>query len=725
MEVMSALNSQQVTKNSKSDDSKTEKGDSKFSDLMKQVFGNEDSQKTTVNQIEEETTQAGVNFVFHCDGEGEICDENIINKDESLDDYIDDGTLNLASLQYQFQNTQETIGMPQEVTKVTEKSEEKSEITQKASEIPQQIINQGLSSIIQESNTLIQGISVVTEDTNTITQDITTKANENKIVGNDFIKQTTDVADKEIIDLDSVMNEFQNILNEISGINEVTESAHNSERNINSKIINQTTEDNEITLLKDIENSVKKIISQISKSEKIHTSKIVKQDVSKVVNEQNNQEVDGSIRQQANEDISQHINYLQDEVGSLVSKVSEFVSNENNITDSKIQEIINVLEGNSGNDHSNITKEFNEYDTIKNLQNRMQNKVEFTSNIDNEVNQVKIVEEKLISVIKELKVIETKLFTTQNKNTLTNYNSFTTYNEQAVPIKDFSRINRIFDLQEVNSVEIQSEEFIAKEKNTNSRNLSTKALDFNIDETNKGNKFVDKPMNETSSKSENLRLNNLSGISRDESVKGNFSVIGDEEKNQLEQVDSKLENLSIFNTTPSRVINDSTVNNSQVQVGAQIENFDEVIKELQVKTDGIKNNEEMTMSVKLKPRELGELNIQIEKKDNEMVAKLIVNSNETKELIQKNIHLIKESLENTNVKIIEVNVDDKSNFASEFSFNSQSEESSRNNEFYNEESGHGRKSEEDNNEETYKEEDKSILSKVAETNSDSKINILM
>ncbi|WP_461205737.1 flagellar hook-length control protein FliK [Clostridium sp. DL1XJH146] len=726
MEVMAAINAQLGSKNSKSNDVKIESGDCKFSDLMSGIFKSEEIQDTKSVKVEGDTSQGDSSFIFNLDVEDKKGNEDKIDETKSLDDYIEDDTLNLASLQYEFNSTQKLIEISQEVMKITEKS---SEITQKMSGSSKQTMIQGLSSIMQESNTLTGDTIVTTHKTNILNQHASIVAKQNNTVENYYINLNNSVVGNEIAQLDSVKSELQNILTEISNLDQ------------NSETI----------LLKEVENSIKDIISQIGNYEKIDTNKDVKQD-SKQYLEYEVSLSSQVVNKQINEEIGNKINYLQDDIDNLVSNVAEFIGMKNDITDPKIQEIINVLQGNPENSISNTKEDQNAYDTIKNLQSRGQNKIEFKQNIamdvnhneqknqevnnykneftvlnetnyDNEVNQVKIVEEKLISVIKELKVIQTNLSTIQNEETITKYNSATTVNQQYEAIVDLSRVNRIFNLQN-DTIEIDSQKSISKEKDATDSNSVDKILNFNFDENNEEIKFIDKTLNNTFTKSENLKLNNLSFIAKDESTKDNLTEISDKDKPQVDNIKSTLQNLNIFNTTAQGNSNDLTISNINTTAEVQIENFDEVIKELEIKTDGIKNNEEMTMSVKLKPQELGELNIQIEKKDNEMIAKIIVSSNETKELIQKNMHLIKTSLENANVKIIEVNVNDKTSYANNFSFNSQNGENSRNNDFYNEENGNGTNSSNENIEELYTEDDKKTLSKSATMYYDNKINIL-
>ncbi|SHH99874.1 flagellar hook-length control protein FliK, partial [Clostridium grantii] len=110
----------------------------------------------------------------------------------------------------------------------------------------------------------------------------------------------------------------------------------------------------------------------------------------------------------------------------------------------------------------------------------------------------------------------------------------------------------------------------------------------------------------------------------------------------------------------------ANINNSQ-----EIKNLDEVVENIVNKTSIMKNDENSIIKVKLKPQELGELFIQLEKKDGIIVAKLQVQSNEIKQLVEKNMNLIQETLDNKNIKISQINVESKQNISSNLSFNQE------------------------------------------------------
>lgn len=172
---------------------------------------------------------------------------------------------------------------------------------------------------------------------------------------------------------------------------------------------------------------------------------------------------------------------------------------------------------------------------------------------------------------------------------------------------------------------------------------------------------------------------------------------------------------------------ESITNTPKVQSEIEIDNLDEIVKELHIETKDLNNGEKSTMKIKLKPQELGELSVQLEKKDNEIVAKILVQSNDTKQLIQKNVQFLHDSIGNNNVKIIEIRVDSKTDITQNFSFDSQGENSSNSNNFFNEQNKNGRNSTGEFNEENYnkKMNNKEYSNKGVVSKEDRNINILI
>jgi flagellar hook-length control protein FliK len=136
----------------------------------------------------------------------------------------------------------------------------------------------------------------------------------------------------------------------------------------------------------------------------------------------------------------------------------------------------------------------------------------------------------------------------------------------------------------------------------------------------------------------------------------------------IEQIKTEGLNLS---TVDSLKFNSQIDSNNIQSSTTNIENFQEISDEFIITLDKLNEDKQATMSIKLKPKELGELSIEMEKSNNGIIAKISVASNEVKELLEKNIQLLQDYTNDKNVKITEIKVVNQSNTDMSFSFDSQ------------------------------------------------------
>lgn len=96
-------------------------------------------------------------------------------------------------------------------------------------------------------------------------------------------------------------------------------------------------------------------------------------------------------------------------------------------------------------------------------------------------------------------------------------------------------------------------------------------------------------------------------------------------------------------------------NKQQQQV--EIQNIHEITKEMIKEIKILKNGEQSNLQLKLRPKELGEIEIKLEMKAGEVVGKIIVESMAIKGAIENQLQHLKEQLRNQNILIQEVEVD--------------------------------------------------------------------
>lgn len=91
----------------------------------------------------------------------------------------------------------------------------------------------------------------------------------------------------------------------------------------------------------------------------------------------------------------------------------------------------------------------------------------------------------------------------------------------------------------------------------------------------------------------------------------------------------------------------------------------------------LKKGDTVLVKLTLKPETLGEINIHLSLKDNQLISKIVVQHPETKELLEKNLHQLTTTLADRNIQLSEVQISLDSQAQSGFSFShpSQQEES--------------------------------------------------
>ncbi len=96
-------------------------------------------------------------------------------------------------------------------------------------------------------------------------------------------------------------------------------------------------------------------------------------------------------------------------------------------------------------------------------------------------------------------------------------------------------------------------------------------------------------------------------------------------------------------------------NKPQHQV--EIKNMHEITKEMIKEIKVLKNGKQSNLQLKLRPKELGEIEIKLEMKAGEVVGKILVESMAVKGAIENQLQHLKEQLRNQNILIQEVEVD--------------------------------------------------------------------
>lgn len=296
-----------------------------------------------------------------------------------------------------------------------------------------------------------------------------------------------------------------------------------------------------------------------------------------------------------------------------------------------------------------------------------------------------------------------------------------------------NNIEKLFiNKEESKEIIIQKSEIL----NTIKENLT---VDINVSNVSQQNEKVlkENPEIKNSEEQSILKGNLIEDIEIVNSKDTNYSV-QKSELSQLENINSWRIGKISTETTEANVQNmnfdsiEQTNNNFEAIIKGlepekEIQNFDEVVSEISEKINILKDNSSETMKIKLKPQELGELSIELEKKGNDIVARVLVHSNETKQLIEKNMTLLHNSIGNYNVKITEVNVNSQANSIMDFSFNEGSGDMQSNSQFFNDQEQKNNGNNNFANAESYDETKKT--NKYKNTNnlnkSSNNINILM
>ncbi|GAA0178080.1 hypothetical protein SH2C18_11940 [Clostridium sediminicola] len=382
---------------------------------------------------------------------------------------------------------------------------------------------------------------------------------------------------------------------------------------------------------------------------------------------------------------------------------------------------------------SNVEEEIEEETELININLNMelipQVNMESKVSVKEEFNQIKEV---------SIKNIPSKLVSQNVVNELENLESLNISSKKAS--QDIvNNIGKLFvDKEESEKTIIKKSEIL----NTIKENLTVDVKVSNTLQQSEKVFEVNAEIN-NSEKQSILRGNLIEGIEIVNSKDANCSVQSSE-LSQLENINSwRISKISTENTE-ANVQNmnfnsiEETNNNFEfiikglepengLESEKEIQNFDKVVSEISEKINILKDNSSETMKIKLKPQELGELSIELEKKGNDIVARVLVHSNETKQLIEKNMTLLHNSISNYNVKVTEVNVDSQANSTMDFSFNQGSEDMQSNSHFFDDQEEKNNGNNNFANDESYDKTKKTNKYKITNNlnQSSNNINILM
>lgn len=139
-------------------------------------------------------------------------------------------------------------------------------------------------------------------------------------------------------------------------------------------------------------------------------------------------------------------------------------------------------------------------------------------------------------------------------------------------------------------------------------------------------------------------------------------TIGETAKDRLkdmgEKTDSKTVPLNSQELLFSKIVEEKT---HSPQGPVEMKNTQEIIHRMATEIKELKEGESTLLQVKLKPKELGEIEIKLEMKAGEIVGKVFVENLTTKGILDSQISYIKDALKNQNISVQDMEVNLQSN----------------------------------------------------------------